>query len=284
MRPIPDTTPVEEREPLQENPPRVEKKLLICSTPRSLSSTLCNYLAAAGFGNPDEYFLTTNMGRYAQEMRKGSTPSLAEYVDLLFATCSADGLFSSKLQFSQFHHQLTNDIGEALFDGATVVHLTRSDFRGQIASLIAAGAHGVWTDTERTKKDVTITEEMAKTSLLKTFDFLQREEAGWRAFFGYSGIRPLIITDQMIIEDVLGVVQKIAQALGREVDEVKLLAFHAQHRGKYTAQASDKAKIAGWIEEEFKSLAFASRSYRNVTMPRPWRGRWYRFKEKYGKL
>lgn len=271
---------VEDLPPLQVDAPPVQQKLLICSSPRTISSTLCRYLHAAGLARPDEYFLNKNMGSFWRGKQRAPSPRLADYVDMLFAKCSRDGLFASKLHFHQFRDELTNPVGEELFKNATLVHLTRSDVRGQIASHISAALHDTWLDVATQRTDP-VHQSEAERLMLPSFEFLQKEEAGWRAFFAYSGMRPLVVTDQMVVEDVHGVVRRIAAALDRPVDEDGLAKFHAEHPGRYKSQAEEKKRIGAWLDATMTPHAFSARSYRSLRMPRPWDGRLNHIKRKF---
>ena len=196
--------------------------------------------------------------------------SLPAYLDVLYNARSRDGLFASKIQFRQFEMFLTNETGQRLFHDAVVVKLCRSDVRAQFVSEATATTYDHWSDTTPTR---TVADDPQNTSL-NIRSSLRRcleNEAGWHAFFGLSGIVPMLVTDQMMIEDMAGVIRRIAQRLGRPVDEDALQALAANDKGRYTAQKEEKARIAAQAERMLQPHAFNINTYRNTRYPRPHR-------------
>ena len=254
---------------MQANAPPVRQKLIICSAPRTMSTTFCSHLTAAGMAAPDEYF-----GREEMQRTKDSGIvedwSVQSYVDLLYNARSRDGLFATKLQFGQFLASLTNPVGQNLFDDAVVVKLVRSDVRAQVVSDAAASCYHHWSN-DFPNRPTTDRASFFYPSIRAGLNAMLVNEAGWQAFFAFSGVTPILVAEKMMLSDMRGVIHQIACALGREVDDERLNYRIASDSGRYTALAQEKAQISAEAERVLSPIAFHQDTYRHAKYPRPYR-------------
>lgn len=204
-----------------------KRTLIICSAPRTGSYELCRFLAAAGLGIPHEYFhplfaeqLKTRWGLTEDPL---STVGLETYIEALRHRRSAHGIFSFKLQYWQFQTFLRNQYGAALFEGACVLHLFRSDVANQLLSFQIAQRSGVWDfSTRQTSEPITDDEKTNLDNAIRQIEFLTEEDAGFRRLFALLGINPYFITTRELFENASAIIQSIAGRLDATVHESAL--------------------------------------------------------------
>src|SRR5262249_34535298 len=168
-----------------------ERTLIICSAPRTGSYELCRYLLAAGIGVPHEYFNPNYAWRLGERWGFARSPlepsELARYVGVLRMRRAQNGVFAAKLQFQHFDRNLRNRLGRQLFEGATVVHLFRSDAPAQYASYRSALESGCWDFSGRpTTTPVARDSHDAEKFLcqaLSELDVLMGQDASFRCLF-----------------------------------------------------------------------------------------------------
>lgn len=205
-----------------------QQTLIICAAPRTGSHELGRYLLAAGIGVPHEYFNPTYAIRLGERWGFADNPlqpnELARYIHALRCRRAQNGIFATKLQFPQFDRTLRNEQGHRLFAGATIVHLFRPDAAAQFASYHAALQSGLWDFSERqttpTRDDVDF--EAVFKQAVAELDFLMGQDAGFRCMFALLRVRPIFITTDELFSETRRSIGKIADALGRSIDEAGL--------------------------------------------------------------
>ena len=131
---------------------QLNASVLIFSTPRTGSQTLCRLLYEVGLGVPAEYFLRVLINQYRERFFIGTPPDAAsfikDYVQAIRERRCLNGVLSCKMQADQ-HQRLAAHLGyvwEDTLPGLTVIRLCRHDYFGQIVSLGAALQTGIWDD------------------------------------------------------------------------------------------------------------------------------------------
>lgn len=131
---------------------QLNSSLLIFSTPRTGSQTICRLLYEAGLGVPAEYFLPRLIKQYCERFPVGLSPDAAtflkDYLQAMRERRCVNGVLSCKIHADQ-HLRLTTSLGYAWEDtlpNLTVIRLRRHDHMGQIVSLGAALQTGIWDD------------------------------------------------------------------------------------------------------------------------------------------
>lgn len=244
------------------SPEPATRTLIICSAPRTGSYELCRYLIAAGVGVPHEYFhpnYSRLLGeRWAFADHPLSETQLGRYVNALRRRRAQNRIFATKLQFAQFDRVLRNRHGQALFEGATVVHLFRPDVATQFASVRAALESGVWdfsgrqtsTPILRNRKDF----EAYFQEALNELNWILSEDAGFRGLFAMLNIRPIFVTSGELFHEPRSVVSRIAEAMGQPVDEAALAGAIAQSAAYGHEREREKAMTG--LAERFKKIVF----------------------------
>ena len=120
-----------------------DRRIVICSTPRSGSYLLCRQMINAGLGVPTEYFRARTVARLAERwgVPAGDLPA---YIDALEAhRTTGNGVFAAKLQWHQLlQHPAAR---ERLLERADLlVYLYRRDVVAQAVSWQVSLATGYW--------------------------------------------------------------------------------------------------------------------------------------------
>lgn len=131
---------------------QLSSSLLIYSSPRTGSQTICRLLHEVGLGVPAEYFLPRLIKQYCERFLVGPPPDAAsflkDYLQAIRERRCINGVLSCKMQADQ-HMRLTASLGYAWEDTLprlTVIRLRRRDHIGQVVSLGAALQTGIWDD------------------------------------------------------------------------------------------------------------------------------------------
>lgn len=241
--------------------PLPRHKLILCTTPRSASNTLTALINAAGIGRMNEYFNPMRLD-LAERIGGGNfntsqfDPQI--YCQGLQREFQKNGIFSAKLFFSQFRLNLLNAAGSALFDGATVVYLLRTDPGAQAVSFKTAIETQQWTGlaNERRARQA----EPRHVELLDCLQNLCKQDRDWRRFFALAGINPITLLDQDVARRPVETVARIAAAMGVEYDHAALAA-KAASRGKYEKHADRKQELIAGELAALRDRAFLPETY-----------------------
>ena len=185
--------------------PAAGRTLIVCAALRTGSNELCRLLVAAGVGIPHEYFNPNYANRIASRFEFQGDPlatgNLGRYMDLLRGRRSANGVFAVKVQYWQIDRFLRNAHGCALFDGAHIVHLFRSDVATQFTSWRAARLTGRWDFSPRPTNQATELPppDQQVAQALSDIEHLIGEDSGFRRLFILLGIQPLFFTFSDIV-------------------------------------------------------------------------------------
>lgn len=192
-----------------------ERKLIICSAPRSGSYELCRLLTAAGIGTPHEYFNPRNAKQAALRWGLKADPLSKEgietYIASLLTRRVQNGVFATKLLFRQYRKHLQNSIGSGFLKDAAFVHLYRPDVIRQFSSLRASQISGRWDYSERNS---TTPQTDSIEAALRSLESLVGADAGFRKLFVLVGKTPLFITTDEVVNEPRETVQRIAQFVG----------------------------------------------------------------------
>ena len=211
-------------------------------------------------GIPHEYFhpyYAEQLGtRWGLTFDPLSAVGIEQYIESLRRRRAAGGIFSIKLQYWQFRKYLRYHLGAALFDGASVVHLFRSDIMGQLLSYRAARRTGRWDhSTRETSKPISTEDTSSLEDILSDIEFLTGEDAGFRRSFALLGIRPLFITMEELFNDPQSAVKSIARTLGAAVNEDELQKVIARSSPYPLSADSSNFEVAE-LSESLKRIVF----------------------------
>ncbi|NRG18139.1 sulfotransferase [Rhizobiales bacterium] len=211
---------------------------VICTSPRSGSTLLCNLLAATGIsGNPDSYFHSGSISDWLvcfnlkPETSASERDTLAAIFKAAIAKGSLDtGMFGLRLQRHSFdfftrklavlHPEAGGDSErfEYAFGRTLFIHLTRLDKIRQAVSYVRAEQTGLWhvapDGTELERLPSSNAPSYCAEDIKKCFDRFTTFDLDWKAWFDAQGIEPLRITYEKFSSDPIEVLREILDHLG----------------------------------------------------------------------
>jgi trehalose 2-sulfotransferase len=219
---------------------------IICATPRSGSTLLCNLLASTmRAGNPNSYYHRTGiMGDWAREWKLPSRDSMAEKdfnIAYLQAAIKAGrgrtSIFGLRLMrgylevlstvLDQVYPGLPSDAQrlKCAFGNILYIHLTRENKLAQAVSLVKAEQSGLWhiapdgTEIERVgaPREPEYDFKLIKQELIR----LEAYDAAWNEWFEQQQITPLRVQYEVLSADTAGTLTRICDALGVKVPKAE---------------------------------------------------------------
>ena len=219
---------------------------IICATPRSGSTLLCNLLASTGMtGNPNSYYHRPEiMGDWAAKWNLPGRDTMAakEFsIAYLEATVragrGATNIFGLRLMreylkglstlLDEIFPDLPSDVQrfECAFGHILYIHLTREDKLAQAVSLVKAEQTGLWhiapDGAEIERLGVPQDPRYDFKLIQRKLTTLEAYDAAWNEWFEQQGIIPLRIRYEMLSERPAGTLLQICEALGVEVQKAE---------------------------------------------------------------
>lgn len=211
---------------------------IICGTPRTGSTLLCNLLASTkAVGNPDSFYGRKFMPAWAAEWRLPARDTMSEkdfkiaYLNAAIAAGKGGtGIFGLRLmrenldELSEILYQIFPDLPsdrarlKKAFGWILYIHLSREDKLAQAISLIKAEQTGLW----HVAPDGTEIERLAPPEE-PHYDFarinrevleLESYDTAWNSWFAAQGIAPLRINYESISANPAAALSDICKALG----------------------------------------------------------------------
>jgi trehalose 2-sulfotransferase len=211
---------------------------IICTTPRSGSTLLCDMLARSGVaGRPRSLFYLPDMTDWLDELGLSLPPGLpeADQMAAILATALEQGrggtpVFGLRQQCHSFAflcRQLTLLFPQAADDAVRLalafgdplfIHLSRPDKVAQAVSWQRAEQGGLWhaapdgTEVERTAphRDPAYDAETLRNRLAT----LVAWDRAWQDWFGNQGITPLTLTYDQLSADPVATLRQVLASLG----------------------------------------------------------------------
>jgi len=211
---------------------------IICGTPRTGSTLLCNMLASTKMaGNPDSFYGRKFMADWAKEWNLPKPDTLSEkdyniaYLDAaITAGKNGTGIFGLRLMrenldelssiLDQIFPQTSSDTArfEKAFGKILYLHLSRENKLAQAISYIKAEQTGLWhvapdgTEIERlgAPQDPQYDFARLKAEVTK----LENYDAAWNAWFDAQGVKPFRIFYESLSADPAATLIRICEALG----------------------------------------------------------------------
>jgi len=221
---------------------------IICGTPRSGSTLLCNLLASAKTaGNPDSFYGRQFMSAWAHEWHLPGRDAMSERdfnIAYLKAAIAAGkggtGIFGLRLMqenldelsaiLDQVFPQLPSDRArlERAFGRILYIHLSREDKLAQAISLVKAEQTGLWhiapdgTEIERLSPPKEPQYDFARIS--REVMELESYDAAWNSWFDAQGIEPLRIGYESLSATPAAALIGICEALGVQSPDARELS------------------------------------------------------------
>lgn len=221
---------------------------IICGTPRTGSTLLCDLLASTKrAGNPDSFYGRKFLAWWAGEWKLPSPDTMSERdynIEYLNAAIKAGkggtDIFGLRLMrenlgelsavLDQIHPDLPSDRArlEKAFGRILYLHLSRENKLAQAISLIKAEQTGLWhvapdgTEIERLAPPKEPEYDFARIS--RELAELEGYDVAWNEWFEAQGITPLRIGYETLSADPAATLTRICEALGVKTpaaDQVK---------------------------------------------------------------
>ena len=213
---------------------------VICATPRSGSTLLCDLLANTGLaGKPASYYRRQSIPRWTERL---GLPSPIEPDDVDFeraylaavkkAGAGDTGIFGFRLMWESMPELLArltmlfpgldSDRGrlEAAFGEIVFLHLTRQDKVAQAISRLKAEQSGLWhVSADGSERERTSLAQPADYDPDRIDAFLRESHAddvAWNAWFAEQGIDPVTLSYEELATEPQAVLAKALEALGAD--------------------------------------------------------------------
>lgn len=210
---------------------------ILCGTPRTGSTLLCDLLASAKIGNPDSFYGRKFISWWAEQWKLPNRETMDEkefniaYLDAAIrAGKGGTDIFGLRLMrenldelsaiLDQIYPQLPSDKTrfEKAFGPVFYLHLSREDKLAQAVSLIKAEQTGLWhiapdgTEIERLAppKDPQYDFERIRREVAE----LEAYDAAWNIWFGEQNITPHRIGYERLATDPAATLIGICAVLG----------------------------------------------------------------------
>nr|WP_209947379.1 Stf0 family sulfotransferase [Rhizobium halophytocola] len=211
---------------------------ILCGTPRTGSTLLCDMLASTGkAGRPNSFFRPQSLANWSARWglplpeAAAGLPLNAAYLQAAIAHGTAGtGMFGLRLMrenlaaleitLDRLYPGQTSDLARlaAAFGRLLFVHLSRADTLAQAISLTKAEQTGLWhraadgSDYERLGAPGAPVYDFARLHARRLA--LEADDAAWRGWFGAEGITPFSVTYEGLAADPAGTVIGLCRALG----------------------------------------------------------------------
>jgi len=216
---------------------------IICATPRSGSTLLCDLLADTGSaGKPASYYRRQSIPRWVERLAVPSPSGPDDldferaYLAAVIKAGSADSdLFGLRLMWeslaelvdrlAHLYPERETDSGrlEAAFGRVVYIHLVRQDKVAQAISRLKAEQSGLWhvaaDGSERERMTAPQEPEYDADSIDAYIRESQAHDAAWGKWFAEQGVEPLEITYEDLASEPRAMLAKVLVALGLDPAE-----------------------------------------------------------------
>lgn len=248
---------------------------LVCGTPRSGSSLLCEALISTGIaGEPEEYFLRRNEVVWS---KRWSTPTYTEYLACTIKQCTTvNGVFGVKIMWGDFERFISkvrqlpnyNDttrsnhaLMQNIFPNLHYIWIKRSNKVRQAVSHAKARQTNLWKITSET---------LSRSGNAPAFSFEQIDlavhefeihELEWQKYFTTHGIKPFIVIYEDLVANYEEIAIEILTYLG--LPEIKNIQFAPRTMKKQADEESEQ-----WVQryyqlrtqrKRFRMISYANR-------------------------
>ena len=220
---------------------------LICTTPRTGSTLLCDLMASTTIaGRPESYFREPDEQLWAARWDIVRSDGDFEYSEFVRAAVSAgrtdNGVFAARIMWGTLDYLVERlgrvhaapaagdlDLLKLAFGHTGFVYLHRDDVLAQAVSWHRAEQTDVWHLADR--------EESKQPEQEPRFDFdeihklvqtIEAHNSAWRAWFASVGIQPHTVRYEDLDADPVGLAREILDPLGLELPPGRLI--ESRHR------------------------------------------------------
>lgn len=252
------------------------RRLIICSTPRSGSYLLARQLIRAGLGIPHEYFnplISPTIISRAFGTVDPDQLSTASYVEWLEAhRTTPNGVFAAKLHWTHLEDN------PALVDlwlrqpGTVCLFLHRKRLLSQAVSFLASRRSGVWEIggevTSRPRRSLLGVSDQRETD--RQAYLLVMWNGLWRFLFEAKGIEAVEMAYEDFVDNQSGSIEEIAKILGVPCDIPEAETY--SRSGTRSTAAARNTYLASWVPsgDGSHSLGYSSRFNSGAVLNAAW--------------
>ncbi len=205
------------------------RSYVLCGTPRTGSTLLCNLLSSTGvLGRPESYFREPDevawATRFGLVTEGGQVRDYRAFVNAaLSAGTSSNGVFGVRIMWGSLG-RMTEGLGqvpgksdllmlEEALGPLTFVHLQREDIAAQAVSWCRAEQTGYWQQGDFIAQEPH--QDIAHMRVL--METIRKHNAAWQAWFDAQEVEPHGVTYEQLVGDRRRVIQGIAAKLDVEL-------------------------------------------------------------------
>lgn len=187
---------------------------VVCATPRSGSSLLCELLCNTGLaGAPTEFF---DRQTYQEFCGAWGVETLDDYLrELLRRKTGPNGVFGFKLHWDQHLDFFSDTDLRRSFPGLRIVSMRREDRLGQAISFSRASQTGQWAWHHPAGKAGPVFDRSEISRFLAKID---TEVRAWEDLFRAGGIAPVRVVYEDLVARPRDEVVRVLRSLGIEVE------------------------------------------------------------------
>jgi LPS sulfotransferase NodH len=252
---------------------------IICATPRSGSTLLCDMLAGSGVaGNPNSYYRPPSIAHFAARMGVPYDAGTAEFDRAYLAAVLKTGrgdtdVFGLRLMWdavgplTERLDRLFPDLPtdalrfERAFGPVTYLYLSREDKVAQAVSRLKAEQTGLWhVAADGTERERSAPPQPAVYDAHRLSAFIAEvahDEAAWEHWFKAQGIAPFRLTYDELVADPRPVLARVLTMLGLDPARAAGAAVR-------TSRMADAESLA-WVERYVRNQQSAIRDQKPAT-------------------
>ena len=241
---------------------------LVCGTPRSGSSLLCEALINTGIaGQPEEYFLPQN--EFVWQERWG-TSTYTEYLANTIKQCTTpNGVFGVKMMWGYFDYFVSkvrqlpgyndkalsdHDLMQSFFPNLHYIWIKRRDKVRQAISHTKARQTNVWAVSMETDPKPTNRPVFSFEQIDYNIQELEAQEAAWQKYFAANDIQPFIVVYEDFVTEYEETAIQLLKYLG--ISPAERLEFALRRMRKQANEESEE-----WVQRYY-DLKTQSRRHR----------------------
>lgn len=234
---------------------RPRLSLLVCATPRSGGSRLCEALTNTGLaGHPAEHF-EPGPRRNLLGLWNVDGDLFAYLAELFERTSTPNGVFGTKIMAGELP-ELEAPLLQEVFPNPRYVWIRRRDTIRQAVSFELARQTGVWSSTDDEPPITTPRPRYDAAAIGARLEDIEHAEKSWRQLFAAAGVEPAEVWHEDLAADYEGTARRVLVGAGIEVPPGLRLA---QRRLTHPAAA-----VAERWTERFRQAQSRRRSSRRT--------------------
>ena len=189
---------------------------LICSTIRTGSTLLCNYLSDTELaGNPIDYSDRFAMKAYFDDW-KTILPLTREYIERLLVRFPSDP-FGMKTPYQSVRNEIEHDCLEALFpEPPLYIYLSRNDQLKQAISAVRGMQTGKWYSNAEPRQPV-MQENYSRAQIEGMMKELERQNDAWEDYFYRNELTVYQLDYEALTANPKKIVKNVLKYIGVEI-------------------------------------------------------------------